>query len=210
MSSYKTQNKESQSAITPDEVISMLREGNERFVNKGSLERDHIEQVTITSKGQFPFAIIHGCIDSRVPVEHIFDLGLGDVFTSRIAGNIINEDILGSMEFACAAAGAKAIIIVGHTKCGAIRGACDHVKLGNLTGLLKKIEPVIDSLKDKYEDLSSANDAFFNDVIKENVYHSVNLIRQKSSILSTLEQENKIKIVGALYNVDNGSVTFLP
>ena len=209
MSSYKTQNKESQNAVTPDEVISMLIEGNKRFVNKNSTERDYIEQVSITSKGQFPYAIIHGCIDSRVPIEHVFDLGIGDVFTSRIAGNIINEDILGSMEFACAAAGSKAIIVIGHTKCGAIKGACDHVNLGNLTGLLNKIEPVIDSIKDKYEDLSSANVEFFNEVIIENVKYSIELIREKSSILATLEQENKIKIIGALYNVDNGSIAFL-
>jgi carbonic anhydrase len=206
-----TQTAESQSKLSPKEAIELLKEGNARFINREMKERDLIAQVEETSKGQYPFACVVGCIDSRVPVTTVFDQGIGSLFVATVAGNIINEDILGSLEFGCAAAGSKAIVVLGHTSCGAVKGACDSVELGNLTSLLSKINASVKAT-DKPEDpaiRNSSNLDFVNSVAKNNVQHSVEDIRVKSNVLRRLEEEGKISIVGAMYDVGSGKVTFL-
>ena len=206
-----TQTAESQSKLTPKEAIELLKEGNQRFVSREMRERDLLAQVEETSKGQFPFACIVGCIDSRVPATTVFDQGIGSLFVATVAGNIINEDILGSLEFGCAAAGSKAIIVLGHTSCGAVKGACDSVELGNLTSLLSKINA---SVKETVEPndpsmRNSSNLPFVNEVAKNNVLRSVENIRVKSNVLRRLEEDGKITIVGAMYDVSTGQVGFL-
>ena len=206
-----TQTAESQSKLSPQEAIELLKEGNQRFVSRGMRERDLLAQVEETSKGQFPFACIVGCIDSRVPATTVFDQGIGSLFVATVAGNIINEDILGSLEFGCAAAGSKAIIVLGHTSCGAVKGACDSVELGNLTSLLSKINA---SVKETVEPndpsmRNSSNLPFVNEVAKNNVLRSVENIRVKSNVLRRLEEDGKITIVGAMYDVSTGQVSFL-
>lgn len=206
-----TQTAESQSKLSPKEAIELLKEGNKRFVSREMRERDLLAQVEETSKGQFPFACIVGCIDSRVPATTVFDQGIGSLFVATVAGNIINEDILGSLEFGCAAAGSKAIIVLGHTACGAIKGACDSVELGNLTSLLSKINA---SVKETIEPndptmRNSSNLQFVNEVAKNNVLRSVENIRVKSNVLRRLEEEGKITIAGAMYDVSTGEVSFL-
>ncbi len=183
-----TQTAESQSKLSPQEAIELLKEGNQRFVSREMRERDLLAQVEETSKGQFPFACIVGCIDSRVPATTVFDQGIGSLFVATVAGNIINEDILGSLEFGCAAAGSKAIIVLGHTSCGAVKGACDSVELGNLTSLLSKINA---SVKETVEPndpsmRNSSNLPFVNEVAKNNVLRSVENIRVKSNVLRRL------------------------
>ena len=206
-----TQTAESQSKLSPKEAIELLKEGNNRFVNREMRERDLLAQVEATSKGQFPFTCVVGCIDSRVPATTVFDQGIGSLFVATVAGNIINEDILGSLEFGCAAAGSKAVVVLGHTSCGAIKGACDSVELGNLTSLLSKINA---SVKDTIEPndpamRNSSNLSFVNEVAKNNVLRSVENIRVKSNVLRRLEEDGKITIIGAMYDVNTGRVSFL-
>jgi len=195
--------KEIQDGISPDRAIEMLKEGNQRFLNKNEVERNLHVQVNQTSEGQFPYAVVLSCIDSRVPVELTFDQGIGDVFSARVAGNIINEDILGSIEYACGVAGSKAILVLGHTKCGAVTSACQGVELGNITALLGKVKPAIKEVQERTGELE------VEEVTKANVRQSILEIREKSTLLADLEKEGKIKIVGAIYHVEDGRVTFL-
>ena len=203
----KTQTKETQASITPAEALSILKGGNKRFVYNLKANRDLIAQVNETRDGQFPFAVILSCIDSRVPAEMVFDQGLGDIFSIRIAGNFINEDILVSMEFACKAAGAKLIVVMGHSSCGAIKGACDNVEMGNLTALLQKIQPAIDDV-DENGNRSSSNAPFVQKVADQNVAISLRQIREKSSVLSGMLDTGEIELVGAMYSVSDGEVKF--
>lgn len=205
------QTAESQAKMSPSEAINLLIEGNERFLNGAMKERDLMSEVEATASGQYPFACIVGCIDSRVPVTSVFDQGIGSLFVATVAGNIINEDILGSLEFGCAAAGSKAIIVLGHTSCGAVKGACDYVELGNLTSLLSKINASVMETTEPTDpaDRNSSNLDFVNEVAKNNVYRSVEDIRIKSNVLRRLEEEGKITIVGAMYDVSTGKVSFL-
>ena len=195
--------KEIQDSITPDEAIEMLKEGNKRFLEKRTEKRDLHIQVKETSEGQHPYAVVLSCIDSRVPVELTFDQGIGDIFSTRVAGNIINEDVLGSIEYACAAAGSKAVLVLGHTKCGAVTSACKGVELGNITALLSKIKPAINEVQERTGGIE------VEEVTKSNVHQSIKEIKEKSSILSELEMDGKIKIVGAVYHVESGEVNFI-
>lgn len=204
-----TQNKESQNSMTSDKALQLLQEGNERFINKNRLDRNYLEQVDATSKGQFPFAVVLSCIDSRIPTEIVFDQGIGDIFNARIAGNFINEDILGSMEFACKIAGAKLIVVMGHTSCGAVKGACDNAELGHLTGLLNKLKPAVDSIEtEEGVDRSSANSEFVDAVAYKNVELTIEEIKSKSSVLKEMIDAELIGITGAMYDVATGKVTF--
>lgn len=204
----RTHSKETQSSLTPEMAIQILKEGNERFVNNLKANRNLLQQVNETSTGQFPFATILSCIDSRTSAELIFDQGLGDIFSIRIAGNIANEDILGSMEFATKVSGTKAIVVLGHTKCGAIVGACNHVELGNLTTLLKKVQPAIDKETLTVENRTGSNVSFVNNVTKLNVDLTLERIRKESPIINELETQGTIKLIGALYDVETGEVTW--
>lgn len=203
-----THSKESQSSLTPDTALQILIEGNERFVNNLKANRNLLQQVNDTSNGQFPFATILSCIDSRISAELIFDQGLGDIFSIRIAGNVSNKDILGSMEFATKLAGSKVIVVLGHTRCGAITGACQQVKLGNLTSLLDKIQPAIDQENTIVEDRTGNNPEFVKNVTEINVHLTIDSIRKESPIIAEMEQNGEIRIVGGLYDVENGNVTF--
>ena len=199
---------EEQRRLTPDDVLRSLKEGNKRFTEGTLTLRDHSKQIRDSVNGQFPKAIILSCIDSRVPVEDVFDKGIGDLFVARVAGNIVNEDILGSMEFSCKVSGAKIVLVIGHEYCGAIKGAIDQVSLGNLTALLKKINPAVEACN-HYSGTKSSKDAEFVDmVIRENVKLTVANIRRQSPILKEMEEAGEIKIVGAYYDMDNGEVTF--
>ena len=204
----KTLNKQLQDAITPKIAIDILKEGNKRFINNLKANRNLLEQANETSDGQHPFAVILSCIDSRTSAELIFDQGLGDVFSVRIAGNIINEDILGSMEFACKVAGSKVIVVLGHTKCGAIKGACDHVEMGNLTALLSKIQPAVYDEKSEIENRNSGNSKFVEKVASINVKRTVNAIMQRSPILNEMIKNGEIGIIGGMHNLNDGEVTF--
>ena len=195
--------KEMQEGISPDQAIEMLKEGNQRFLSKNEISRDLHSQVKATSGGQNPYAVVLSCIDSRVPVELAFDQGIGDIFSARVAGNIINEDILGSMEYACGVAGSKAILVLGHTKCGAVTSACQGVELGNMTALLSKVKPAISEVENRMGTIE------VEEVTKSNVHQSIKEIREKSTMLKNLESEGKIKIVGAVYHVEDGKVTFI-
>ncbi|RAJ24620.1 carbonic anhydrase family protein [Pedobacter cryoconitis] len=204
----RTHSKETQNSLTPDLALEILKEGNERFVNNLKANRNLLQQVNETSDGQFPFATILSCMDSRTSAELIFDQGLGDIFSIRIAGNILNEDILGSMEFATKVVGTKIVIVLGHTKCGAIVGACNEVKMGNLTGLLEKVMPAIACEKTTQTERNGSNPSFVNNVTKLNVELTIERIRNESQIVAELEQQKDIKIIGAVYDVDNGKVEF--
>ena len=195
--------KEMQEGISPDQAIEMLKEGNQRFLNKNQISRDLNSQVKETSGGQNPYAVVLSCIDSRVPVELAFDQGIGDIFSARVAGNIVNEDVLGSIEYACGVAGSKAILVLGHTKCGAVTAACQGVELGNITALLSKVKPAIADVENRIGSIE------VEEVTKANVHQSIKEIRTESALLNDLEAEGKIKIVGAIYHVENGNVTFL-
>ncbi len=197
-----------QDAITPSMALEILKEGNKRFINNLKANRNLLEQANETSDGQHPFAIILSCIDSRTSAELIFDQGLGDVFSVRIAGNIINEDILGSMEFACKVAGSKIIVVLGHSKCGAIKGACDHVEMGNLTALLSKIQPAVYEEQTEIENRSSSNAAFVEKVASINVKRTVTAIMERSPILKEMIQNGEIGIIGGIHNIANGEVAF--
>jgi carbonic anhydrase len=204
----RTQSKESQQNISPEKALQILKDGNYRFINNLKANRNLLQQVNDTSSGQFPFATILSCIDSRTSAELIFDQGLGDIFSIRIAGNILNEDILGSMEFASKVVGTKIIMVLGHSKCGAITGACNHVEMGHLTTLLKKIEPAMEMEKTVKENRNGDNMEYVLKVTDLNVIHTIDRIRKESQIIADLEKEKKIKIVGGIYDVDNGTVTF--
>jgi carbonic anhydrase len=206
----KAHTQETQATMTPEKSLTFLIEGNERFRNNIRINRNLIEQVTDTSSGQFPFATILSCIDSRIPTEIIFDQGIGDLFNARIAGNFVNEDILGSMEFACKLAGSKLIMVLGHTSCGAIKGACDDAKLGNLTQMLEKIKPAVKQVATKPgEERNSSNIDFVNNVSTKNVMLTVNLIKEKSPVLNEMLANGEIDIVGAMYDVESGLVTVI-
>ena len=204
----KTLTKEMQEAITPLMALDLLKEGNKRFVNNLKINRNLLQQANETSDGQHPFAVILSCIDSRTSAELIFDQGLGDVFSVRIAGNIINEDILGSMEFGCKVAGAKIIVVLGHTKCGAVKGACDHVEMGNLTALLTKIRPAVDDEQTITANRNSGNAEFVEKVAAINVKRTVKAIMERSPILKEMIESGEIGIVGGTHNITTGEVEF--
>jgi len=204
----RTHTKETQDKLTPELALEILKEGNERFVNNIKAHRNLLEQVNETKSGQFPFAAILSCIDSRTSAELIFDQGLGDVFSIRIAGNILNDDILGSMELACTIAGSKLIVVLGHTKCGAIEGACNNVVSGHITGLLSKIKPAIEIETETTMQRNGSNKLFVERVSANNVRLTVDKVRKQSKILAQMEEEKQIKIIGGLYDLDTGKVTF--
>ena len=199
-----------QDKMTPKSAKEELVNGNKRFVESQKVDRDLLKQVEQTSTGQFPFATILSCIDSRVSSELIFDQGIGDIFSVRIAGNFVNEDILGSMEFACKLAGTKLIVVLGHTSCGAVKGACDHARLGNLTTLINKIEPAVEAvIEPKDESLrNSSNIEFVNEVAKKNVYMTIDNIRNSSEVLKAMEDAGEIDIIGGMYDIKTGEVSF--
>ena len=202
----KTLTKKIQDSITPKDAYKLLADGNSRFVNNLQVGRDLQGQVSETSKGQFPFAVVLSCIDSRVPAEIVFDQGIGDLFSVRVAGNVINEDVLGSMEYACKVAGSKILVVMGHTKCGAVNAACNNVELGNITSLLSKIMPAVDMVKKSASDIS---EKAIEEVGVQNVRLSISRIRTESPILAEMEENQEIQIVGAIYDVVNGKVKFL-
>ena len=204
----KTLTKEMQNAISPSMALELLKEGNRRFVNNLKINRNLLQQANETSDGQHPFAVILSCIDSRTSAELIFDQGLGDVFSVRIAGNIVNEDILGSMEFGCKVAGAKIIVVLGHTKCGAIKGACDNVELGNLTSLISKIKPAVDQETVTSNNRTSSNASFVENVAELNVSLSVKNILLKSPIIAEMVKNEEITIVGGVHDISSGEVKF--
>ena len=199
---------EEQRKLTPEDVLRSLKEGNKRFISGNLTLRDHSKQIRDAVNGQYPKAIILSCIDSRVPVEDVFDKGIGDLFVARVAGNVINEDILGSMEFSCKVAGAKLVLVIGHEYCGAVKGAIDNVQLGNLTGLLHKLGPAIKASASFPGEQSSDNPAFVDLVVQNNVRLAVETIRKQSAILDAMEKEGQIKIMGAYYDMNNGEVRF--
>jgi carbonic anhydrase len=199
---------EQQKALTPDSVLVRLKEGNGRFVNNNVTARDHSSLVRAATFGQFPKAVILSCLDSRIPVEDVFDKGIGDIFVARVAGNIINDDILGSMEFGCKVSGAKLILVLGHGSCGAVKAAIDNVKLGNITAVLNKIKPAVAKSQNFTGDKSSKNAEFVDVVGKNNVLHSIEEIKSKSPILKEMIDKGEIKVVGGYYNMKTGEVTF--
>ncbi len=205
-----TQTKTSQAALKARDAQEMLAEGNKRFLNKASLHRDLHSQIGDTATGQYPFAAVVSCIDSRIPTEIIFDQGIGDIFNARVAGNFVNEDILGSLEFACKLAGSKLIVIMGHTSCGAVKGACDHAKLGNLTAMLDKINPALAQVETaEGVDRSSKNLEFVNKVAIENVHLNIARLKEESPVLNEMINNGEIEVVGAMYDVATGKVSFL-
>ena len=206
----KAHTQETQATMTPQKALNFLKEGNLRFQNNLKANRNLLQQVNETAEGQFPFATILSCIDSRVSAELVFDQGLGDIFSIRIAGNFVNQDILGSMEFACKLAGTKLIVVLGHTSCGAVKGACDHARMGNHTALINKIEPAVYAVEQpKGKELrNSSNTEFVDAVAEKNVEMTLENIRSQSVILKEMEEKGEIQIVGAMYDLSNGSVTF--
>ncbi|MGY8924646.1 MAG: carbonic anhydrase family protein [Flavobacteriales bacterium] len=206
----KAHTKETQAAMTPESSLQALKDGNQRFINASQLVRDLNAQVDATSMGQYPFATVLHCIDSRVSAEHVFDQGIGDLFSIRIAGNFVNEDILGSMEFACKLAGTKVLVVLGHTACGAVKGACDHARMGNLTALINKIEPAVDAVELPVDESmrNSSNIGFVNSVASKNVEMTLSNIRNKSEILNQMEASGDLIIIGGMYDIADGKVTF--
>ena len=206
-----THTKETQESLSPADALQILKDGNQRFSGNLKTNRNLLQQVNETRDGQWPFAAVLSCIDSRTSAELIFDQGLGDIFSARIAGNVVNTDILGSLEFACQVAGAKLVIVVGHSRCGAIKGACDGVELGNLTKLLGKISPAIEAVRDPVDSAArtSANPEFVEAVASENVRQAVRAISEQSDVLMEMQAAGAIHIVGAMYDVAVGSVEFL-
>jgi carbonic anhydrase len=204
----KAHTKETQSTMTPDKSLQYLKEGNQRFQNNLKANRNLLEQVNDTSDGQFPFATILSCIDSRVSAELVFDQGLGDVFSVRIAGNFVNSDILGSMEFACKLAGTKLIVVLGHTACGAVKGACDDARLGNLTGMLAKIKPAVKAVIEPKDPSirNSKNSEFVDNVATKNVQLTIDRIVEESDVLAEMQNNGEIKIIGAMYDINTGTV----
>lgn len=206
----RTLNKEIQASITPLQAIEILKQGNQRFVNNLREHRDLLQQVNETRDGQWPFAAILSCVDSRTSAELIFDQGLGDIFSIRIAGNIVNTDILGSMEFACKVVGSKLIVVLGHSKCGAVKGACDHVEMGNLTELLAKLQPAVYEEKtfSNPAERTAANAQFVENVAAINVRRSVKSIVSRSFILEQMIEKGEIAIIGGMHNLETGAVEF--
>jgi carbonic anhydrase len=204
----KAHTKETQANLTPRKALDILKEGNLRFVKNLKVQRDLLEQVNDTREGQWPFATILSCIDSRTSAELIFDQGLGDIFSVRIAGNVVNTDILGSMEFACKIAGSKLIVVLGHTKCGAVKGACDHVEMGNLTELLAKLQPAVYQESETKTNRTSNNKTFVENVAIINVKRNVKSIIERSFILEQMVENGEIGVVGAMYNIETGEVEF--
>ncbi len=206
----KAHTRETQATMTPEKSLEYLKEGNIRFQNNLKANRNLLEQVNDTSDGQFPFATILSCIDSRVSAELVFDQGLGDIFSVRIAGNFVNEDILGSMEFGCKLAGTKLIVVLGHTSCGAIKGACDDAQLGNLTKMLSKIKPAVGAVSEPQDESlrNSKNLEFVDSVSAKNVELTIDRIHAESPVLSEMEKNGEIMIVGAMYDINTGEVTF--
>lgn len=200
--------KEMQQSITPELALKKLMNGNKRFVEGKSSRYNYVNDVHQTADGQYPMAMVLSCVDSRTSSEIIFDQPLGNIFNARIAGNFVNTDILGSMEFACKVAGAKLILVVGHSKCGAVKGACDHVELGNLTNVMNEIKPAVEAVKNFPGENTSKNDAFVAEVTKQNVLLAIREIREKSSILKEMEEKGEIKIVGAMYDLKTGITDF--
>ncbi|MDA0196983.1 MAG: carbonic anhydrase family protein [Bacteroidetes bacterium] len=203
----RTHTKETQMALTPQLALEILKEGNDRFMNNLKANRNLLQQVNETSEGQFPFAVILSCIDSRVPAELIFDQGLGDIFSIRIAGNFINDDILGSIEFACKIAGSKLIVILGHSNCGAIKGACDNVQLGNLTKLLHRIGPAVNAV-DETGDRSSNNKDFVQRVADKNIEIAMKQLEEQSPVLKEMLHGGEVGLVGGMYSIETGEVKF--
>ncbi len=203
----KTQTEKSQAALSPQKALNVLEEGNKRFVQNLRSNRNLLQQVNDTREGQYPFAIILSCIDSRVPAELIFDQGLGDIFSVRIAGNFVNEDILGSMEFACKVAGSKLIVVLGHSSCGAVKGACNNVELGNLTGLLKKLKPAVDAVQTDGE-RNASNADFVQKVADKNVELTMSKIKEQSPVLKEMLEDGSIGLAGGMYDVSSGEVEF--
>ena len=204
----RTLTKEILDSITPAIALKLLEEGNKRFVNNLKVNRNLLKQANETSDGQHPFAVVLSCIDSRTSAELIFGQGLGDIFSARIAGNIINEDILGSMEFACKLAGSKIIVVLGHSKCGAVKGACDHVEMGNLTALLAKIRPAVDDEIETKDNRNSNNDVFVENVAAINVKRSIKAIMERSTVLAHMILSGEIGIIGGMHDLSTGQVTF--
>lgn len=204
----RTQTKETQATITPQMALKILKDGNRRFQENLKANRNLLQQANETSEGQFPFAVILSCIDSRVSAELIFDQGLGDIFSVRIAGNFVNEDILGSMEFGCKVAGSKLIVVLGHSKCGAIKGACDDVQLGNLTALIRKLKPAVEAVTYPADNRNSSNSEFVEQVAHKNVELTLENIRTHSPVLKEMLDNGEIGIVGGMYDVETGSVEF--
>ncbi len=204
----RTLTQQSRDALSPMEIIDVLRKGNERFQNNLKANRNLLQQVNETSDGQHPMAMVLSCIDSRTGAELIFDQGLGDIFSARIAGNVLNDDILGSMEFACKVAGAKALVVLGHSKCGAVKGACDGVELGNLSGLLHKIQDAARLEVSETGDRSSKNSQFVEKVASINVMLVKKQIVERSAVLAEMIDAGQLALVGAMYDVDSGAVTF--
>ena len=200
---------EERAKLTPDQILQQFKEGNERFRTNNSTKRDHSAQIRNSAVGQYPKAVVLSCLDSRVPVEDVFDQGLGDVFVGRIAGNFVNQDLLGSMEFACKLSGAKLILVMGHQHCGAIKGAIDDVKLGNLTALLAKIKPAVKQSQNFDGEKTSQNEAYVRFVAQNNVRLTLANIRKRSPILKEMEAKGEIKIVGAFYTLTKGELIFL-
>ncbi|MEZ5009473.1 MAG: carbonic anhydrase family protein [Chitinophagales bacterium] len=206
----KAHTRETQATMTAEKSLAYLKEGNVRFQNNLKANRNLLEQVNDTSDGQFPFATILSCIDSRVSAELVFDQGLGDIFSIRIAGNFVNPDILGSMEFACKLAGTKLIVVLGHMSCGAVKGACDDAKLGNLTGMLAKIKPAVNAVTEPQDKSlrNSSNIEFVDNVAAKNVELTIANILRDSPVLAEMQSNGEIKIVGAMYDINTGAVTF--
>lgn len=204
----RTLNKELQQQITPQKALEILQEGNKRFVSNLKVNRNLLQQVNETTDGQWPFAVILSCIDSRTSAELIFDQGLGDIFSIRIAGNIVNDDILGSMEFACKLAGSKVIVVLGHTRCGAVKGACDGARMGNLTTLLSKLEPAVEEEVATTDNRTASNPQFVENVAEINVRRNVHEVLNRSDILRQMVAEGQIGIIGAMYDVSTGVVEF--
>lgn len=206
----KTFNKKIQEATSPADALTILKEGNARFVAAKAADRNLLDQVSDTSGGQWPHSVVLSCIDSRVPAEIVFDQGIGDIFSARVAGNIVNDDLLGSIEYGCKVAGSKLVVVLGHTLCGAVKGACDHVQLGNITTLLSKIRPAVAAVTEPKasEERTSANKTFVNDVVAKNVELTIKKMRQDSPLLAEMEVDGEIKIIGGVYDIANGKVDF--
>lgn len=205
----KVLTEEQQAQLSPDDVIRRLKEGNRRFVADNHTFRNHSEQVRQAAMGQYPKGIVLSCIDSRVPIEDIFELGIGDIFVARVAGNFENTDILGSMEYACKVSGAKLVLVLGHEQCGAIKGAIDNVQLGNITSMLENIKPAINHFSDYSGNKTSKNESFVRMVAEQNVWETIDNIRKFSPILREMEQQGEIKIIGGMYDMDTGKVIFM-
>jgi len=195
--------------ISPNEALQILKEGNQRFLQNKSINTDLPKQLKQTAEGQFPFASILGCIDSRTASEHIFNLGIGEIINIRIAGNIVNEDVLASLEYACIVLNTKLVIVLGHTRCGAIESACDQIEMGNITVMLDKIQPAIKAETKTIDNRTSSNIPFINEVSLHNISNSIDLIRKDSKVIRDLETSGKIRILGAIYDLATGEVKFL-